>query len=115
MPRTPGTRPKGSGIPAGGVGAGPARPLRPPFSAASLPTPEAKSKGHADAAALRALLAPHLEAAAAAWVRNLNSENPNASNTAAEKIVERLVGKVPQTISGDPTAPLTILTGVPRE
>lgn len=106
MPRTSGTRRKGSGIPAGGAGwGGPARGTRAAFSAERQPSMRARigaaERRVAEAATLREMLRPHLSAAAQTWLDvMLDEAAPAAARiAAAEKVAERVEGKVAERVA----------------
>lgn len=91
-------RPKGSGIPAGGVGwGGPARGASDSrYSADNPPDQEAAKRGREMAAKLKELLAPHIGSVAETWLQVMLDPQapPSARIVAAEKIAERVEGKV---------------------
>jgi hypothetical protein len=71
------------------------------FTSEYQPSGEAKMAGKERAEQLRDFLDPFLKKAAETWVRNLDSENVQGSNAAAEHIIERLAGKVVQPVSAE--------------
>lgn len=98
--RTSGTRPKGSGIPAGGAGwGGPARGASTNrYSADNPPDQKAAKRGKEMAAKLKELLSDHIGSVAETWLTiMLDPTQPAAARiAAAEKIAERVEGKVTQ-------------------
>ena len=102
-----------SGIPAKGVGHGPAQGLgyggdaggvRQVFAADNQPGYEAQARGKAQMATLRELLEPYRGKVVQTWVDVLESETASDRDkiTAAEKIADRLEGKPAQTLQGPP-------------
>lgn len=84
-------RKRGSGIPARGEGwGGPARggDGRPPYTAETQPSGEAKSQGRAEAKAFREMLKPHLQEVADTWLKVLRNDAAPAAarNDAGQKI-----------------------------
>lgn len=92
--------PRGSGIPARGGGrgyGGPARgTTRAAFTPERQPDPEAIKRGIAMSKRLKELLGGHLDAVAKTWVEIMNDprQPAQARISAAEKIAERVEGKV---------------------
>lgn len=98
-----------SGIPAGGVGKGPARGLRAPITsettgigvklgADNQPPAIHKSIGRMEAKEYRELLRAKLARAAAAYDRALDGDNTQLAVVAAKQIEDRVFGQAKQTI-----------------
>lgn len=102
--------PRGSGIPARGGGrgyGGPARgTTRAAFTPERQPDPEAIKRGIAMSKRLKELLGGHLDAVAKTWVEIMNDprQPAQARISAAEKIAERVEGKVTDKLEVSPLA-----------
>ncbi|CAB4156999.1 hypothetical protein UFOVP747_3 [uncultured Caudovirales phage] len=108
--RTAGTRPKGSGIPAGGTGHGPGKPPA-AFSSEYQPPAEAKKAGHEIGAEIRAAIASkRWDILNAQMSRALDPEHPQG-HQASKDLLDRIMppeSRVEQDVA------ITVATGVVR-
>ncbi len=93
--RTSGTRPKGSGIPAGGDGCGP--PKGAGNRQAGPGRPEGVANGEGKRASFRAIMAPHVEATAERWLTIISTPGHPHHHTMIIKHAE-LMGEMKQVV-----------------
>ncbi len=103
--RTAGTKPPRPSSSAGPGYGGPAKGVRPAITAATQPTPEAKSAGKITAKQMAEMAAAHAEKVISTWVEVMtNPDEPGTSRAnAAEKLANRAFGAPVQPITADVT------------
>lgn len=109
--RTSATRPKGSGIPAGGVGHGPGKPPA-PFSTEYQPPSEAKKAGHEIGAEIRAAIAAkRWDILGAQMQRALDPDHPQG-HQASKDLLDRIM---PPESKVEHDGAIIVATGVVRD